>query len=777
MYVLSMCHVVHLTFFCGYHDHGICVYIYIFLSTLSKLFVSSCLLDLLCLFRYATTVLRLYTHHCAFNSHRVWQHIDAVLCEREEHTFVTSLRIASLMEPSDAQLANVNRCVAATSATTVPHKDDAAFVSNGTASSASAPPTAPRPVIPGAQPYRFYRVPPGMKQLRNKRKVAIVFGYNGERYCGLQWNHKPEYPTIEEALLKALFETDMISAANFCNEKVQPLLNFERASRTDKGVHALCNVVNVCVMLPYDPLYVARMTATDAVRVPEEGGGEAAHAPEEDTDGESAYSCAEAKRLLNLALPEDIHVFDVVPVTRSFNCYLNCGGRKYEYYIPTFSFMTREDYVTRYFPSSLAPAQPSSLSLDSTGEHADSSCGAPQHSGPQPLTDDVAGNEVDGCYTLYTYTHQSEEGGARAGRKSKGHFPQRKSKRPRQRGLSAQAVRQSSDSDVFDMKEEDNEGAGDEATETNPDESHSDDLNRNTETIVVKKDEGDAQRCRVGNSLIPHRLPRLEESMTLFRCIPDEAMRRVASYRISAAQLSRVRAIFSRYEGTHSFHNFTPGGYSGDASCHRFIRHIHVSEPMTVYPSDADVVRSMESWSPRCCFSPDEDDATTTTTANEEEAQRAAMRDHVCRVYGESGLEVVRICFDGQSFMLNQIRKMIGAVVCITATGLAEDYVTEVLLRKGVQRGIPMAPANGLFLVSLDFSGYNARLARIQRHGNNGANKRALDVCWVDATEMAMQRRRIAAVVLRNEMARDRMGTWMRSLRHVVRLTWHVDLP
>lgn len=65
-------------------------------------------------------------------------------------------------------------------------------------------------------------------------------------------------PTVESVLLKALYETDMISLTNFSNIKVQQLLNFERASRTDKGVHALCNVISVSLMLPYSTEYVNR---------------------------------------------------------------------------------------------------------------------------------------------------------------------------------------------------------------------------------------------------------------------------------------------------------------------------------------------------------------------------------------------------------------------------------------------------------------------------------------------------------------------------------------
>ncbi|EPY16298.1 hypothetical protein STCU_11418 [Strigomonas culicis] len=87
-----------------------------------------------------------------------------------------------------------------------------------------------------------------------------------------------------------------------------------------------------------------------------------------------------------------------------------------------------------------------------------------------------------------------------------------------------------------------------------------------------------------------------------------------------------------------------------------------------------------------------------------------------------------------------------------------------------------MAPANGLFLSYLDFTGYNRRLDRIQKTGENGGGKQNLDMATVDAAELEQLRNTIVAVVLRNEMVEDMMGKWMRSLRHVVRLAWRQDM-
>lgn len=35
------------------------------------------------------------------------------------------------------------------------------------------------PVIDGAKQFKYYRAPAGFKEIRNKQKVAIIFGYVG----------------------------------------------------------------------------------------------------------------------------------------------------------------------------------------------------------------------------------------------------------------------------------------------------------------------------------------------------------------------------------------------------------------------------------------------------------------------------------------------------------------------------------------------------------------------------------------------------------------------
>ena len=74
-------------------------------------------------------------------------------------------------------------------------------------------------------------------------------------------------------------------------------------------------------------------------------------------------------------------------------------------------------------------------------------------------------------------------------------------------------------------------------------------------------------------------------------------------------------------------------------------------------------------------------------------------------------MEFVRILVKGQSFMLHQIRKMIGFIVCIMREIFEADCFDKVYNRDcGLL--IPMSPACGLFLDRCYFDGYNNKVSK-----------------------------------------------------------------
>ena len=127
-----------------------------------------------------------------------------------------------------------------------------------------------------------------------KRMTAVQIAYVGSRYSGLQKN--PGQETIEAELERALHKAGLIAECNFGDlHKV----HWSRAARTDKGVHALGNIVACKLLAPPDVDVVA---------------------------------------MTNRELPEDIRVLDMKRVTKGFNAKNQAEGRRYQYLIPTYAF-------------------------------------------------------------------------------------------------------------------------------------------------------------------------------------------------------------------------------------------------------------------------------------------------------------------------------------------------------------------------------------------------------------------------------------------------------
>lgn len=77
-----------------------------------------------------------------------------------------------------------------------------------------------------------------VNKLLVKRKVAIVAGYSGTGYHGVQLNDNVQ--TIEHELRQAIFNAGAMRESNF---EDLGKIDWSRSSRTDKGVHAGCIVV------------------------------------------------------------------------------------------------------------------------------------------------------------------------------------------------------------------------------------------------------------------------------------------------------------------------------------------------------------------------------------------------------------------------------------------------------------------------------------------------------------------------------------------------------
>lgn len=117
----------------------------------------------------------------------------------------------------------------------------------------------------------------------------------------------------------------------------------------------------------------------------------------------------------------------------------------------------------------------------------------------------------------------------------------------------------------------------------------------------------------------------------------------------------RFNKILKQYEGTHNFHNFTTRTKAADPSANRYIISFHANTTVTV-----------------------------------------------------DGIEFVKCEVVGQSFMLHQIRKMIGVAVAIMRN-CAPESLMETALRQDVRITVPTAPEVGLYLDECFFSSYNQK--------------------------------------------------------------------
>lgn len=117
----------------------------------------------------------------------------------------------------------------------------------------------------------------------------------------------------------------------------------------------------------------------------------------------------------------------------------------------------------------------------------------------------------------------------------------------------------------------------------------------------------------------------------------------------------RFNRILKHYTGTHNFHNFTTRTKAEDPSAIRYIISFHANTTVMV-----------------------------------------------------DGVEFVKCEVVGQSFMLHQIRKMMGLAVAVMRN-LSPESLIETALQKNANITVPTAPETGLYLDECLFSSYNKK--------------------------------------------------------------------
>ncbi|XP_061375767.1 uncharacterized protein LOC133317884 isoform X3 [Gastrolobium bilobum] len=99
---------------------------------------------------------------------------------------------------------------------------------------------------------------------------------------------------------------------------------------------------------------------------------------------------------------------------------------------------------------------------------------------------------------------------------------------------------------------------------------------------------------------------------------------------------------------------------------------------------------------------------TTRTKAEDPSAQRFIISFEANTIVIVEGMEFVKCEVVGQSFMLHQIRKMMGLAVAIMRN-CAQESLIDKALEKDVNINVPTAPEVGLYLDECFFSSYNQK--------------------------------------------------------------------
>ena len=123
-----------------------------------------------------------------------------------------------------------------------------------------------------------------------KRKVVLLVAYNGAGYSGLQKN--PDVVTVEHKLEEALHKAGAISDDN---RGTLQKISWSRSGRTDKGVHALGQVISCKLILSPEGLI---------------------------------------ERVNNLLSGTGISVLGLERVSNNFCAHTMCSSREYEYLLP-----------------------------------------------------------------------------------------------------------------------------------------------------------------------------------------------------------------------------------------------------------------------------------------------------------------------------------------------------------------------------------------------------------------------------------------------------------
>ncbi|KAI2642722.1 pseudouridine synthase [Xylaria nigripes] len=452
---------------------------------------------------------------------------------------------------------------------------------------------------PSYMSIQFPKAEIAAEERRPKRKVAVLIGYAGTGYHGLQINHNQK--TIEGDLFAALVAAKAISKANADDPRKS---SFVRCARTDKGVHAAGNMVSLKLII-------------------------------EDPD---------LLQKVNENLPPQIRVWSIERTMNSFSCYTACDSRWYEYLMPSYCLLPPhpESYLGRNVLQSIKEKGLEDYYAERMGEVKDYWAEVDKNY-IQPILDRL---EPSVREAVNQHIHISDWDLERALNLEAGATEKIKEK------PSGEATGETvaTGTETMNISAGDAEAPAD--SEVNGIEGSSD---PDSTTVLADPQPEGQRKTRDPNPV--------EQALKEIKTAYVAAKRR---YRITPDRLEQLQGALDKYVGTKNFHNYTIQKAHSDPASKRTIRSFVVNpEPIQI-----------------------------------NDTQWLSLKVH------------------GQSFMMHQIRKMVGMAALVTRCATPWERFDESYSEARIS--IPKAPSLGLLLESPVFTNYNKRASDI-------ANLKGLD--------------------------------------------------
>lgn len=369
-----------------------------------------------------------------------------------------------------------------------------------------------------------------------KRKVAVLIGYAGTGYKGMQMNHHEK--TIEGDLFAAFVAAGAIAKRNADDPKKS---SFIRCARTDKGVHAAGNVISLKLTIE-DPDIVAK---------------------------------------INEKLPEQIRIWGIQRTNNAFNCYQACDSRWYEYLLPSYSLLPPhpESYLGKKIISAASEKGVSEEHFKPWDDIKDFWEDVEKNH-IQPILaklDDKTREEV--IRTMHTSTEEAqpeEEDKDPSSTKRKAEeeadadVPTKKTKAEQDKSDESNGQLEGENTSAVSGEAEVAEGQAAEAKQeegaaTNPDQMDVDEKPTDAPTETVD-----------GTSIEKPKYQPTPAEIAL-REIKTAYVAAKRRYRVTPARIQQLQAALDQYRGTNNFHNYTIKKPFKDPSAKRHIRSFEVN--------------------------------------------------------------------------------------------------------------------------------------------------------------------------------------------------------